>query len=201
MKRFFFTLVIFLISNSAFSKMQVLGTICGMKLNSATNLRAYMDPHLYHFPLNNYKVDGFFVCNLKYTDNTPITERKLDLNIYRTIIADGKLDLQSYDQKNGLFIYNLSLQSVNINNDVVDGIYKYKAIKGRVYFNNGRFHLPVEGKVKFVNGKPVILNTKISYFNMRFISSSSYNMILTRIKDFPVLVEFDIDNSKLKNLN
>lgn len=199
MIRITFILIMLLISHSVFPSMTVTGIMCGMKLTAAVNDLAYMYPDRYSFPLKDYKGDGFFICNLKYTDSTPAKERKLDLKIYRTIIAKANLNLISYDKKTGIFKYNISLHPYNINNDVVDGIHKYTGIKGKLIFDENQSYLPIAGKFESRNGRNSLLsllNKNADYFSIAFISEKSYNILLTRLKNLPVTVEFELDEAK-----
>lgn len=172
----------------------------GMKQNDLINNLAAINPRKYHFPMNTYKVDTTFICNLKYTNDTPQAERKINLNIYKCILTNGQMDLVSYNEKSGLYEYKLLMLPSSMSNNNADSP-RYFSVKGKVTIDHNKNYLPLKGKVQFVNGWPVLQNLVgegSDYFSLEFNSEKSYNMNLIRQKDIPVTVEIDWFDEKIK---
>lgn len=200
MKGIFFSVLLSLFSNAAFSNMVMTGTITGMKLASADNKAAFHDPQKYPFPLSYYDVKSFFVCNLKYTDKTSLSDRKIDLNKFKCIMADGRMDLISYDKKSGAFKYKLLITPSSMDNNQANSL-QYFSVKGKVANYDGKDYLPIKGKVHFTDNKPALaklFKKDGHYFNLAFDHKDSYNITLIRLKDIPVTVEIDSFDNDVK---
>lgn len=196
------TMMLVLMSHLALAKMVVTGKTCGMKESAATNNEANLNPSKQSFPLKGYAVDVFFICDLQYAPSTPKDQRQFDLKTFNTLEATGQLQLVSYDKEKGAYQYQLVMQPFNINNGVVDGVRKYQKLKGKAISMDGKPYLTIEGHASFEQPLPILhtaLHLGSDYFRLERDKNAhppaALNMMLTRLKDFPVTMEIEIDKT------
>lgn len=184
----FFFLIFY--NQISFSKIVVIGKICGGSISIGSNVKTLDQTNKNTFPLQSYEVDPFFICNLKYHSTTSQAERKWDLTTYKMISATGILSLEVNDKKNYYYRYNLSLQPINISNNVLNGVAKIKKIKGRITFNKNEKNLGLEGYYQLAKGKLEIRNIIKEDSNYKLTLDGIDKIALIRLQDFPVWVEF-----------
>lgn len=195
MIRMIFTLFLTFYAQVSFSKMMVTGEMCGKKESLASNVVAYFDLES-KFPLKNYEVNPLFICNLQYHTDTPQSERKLDINSYKFIIADGRLDLVS--QNENFYSYKLFIKTINASKTIQGKNFDYIKLKGNIIFPNNKDYLSIEGNFKTIEGKsqPLLknrLDASHHYYAFTPIDKAFPHMMLTRLANFPVTVEFEME--------
>lgn len=178
----------------SFAKIVITGNLCGKRASLASNAEAYYDLNS-AFPVKRYEVGPFFICNLQYAKDTSQSDRKLDINYYRFIIADG--ELKRCSKSGNYYSYKLFINTVNASTNINGKKFAYIRINGKIIFpDNKTYHL-IEGRFKKIKGKsqPTLENTfksKYRYYRFTALDKSFPNMMLTRLSNFPVKIEIDI---------
>lgn len=137
------------------------------------------------FPRKHYNMLGVYISQLHYNENSK--SHDIDLKPDAEILADGSLDLVSYDETTKQIKFRLTMQPNSL-----DQAGTHKPIDGKITFDKKADACIITGTINYVGGMPKFqLIKELSNCNMNItfdISQVGEFLEFTTLENIPVTI-------------